>query len=373
MTDRSPSDHDASRIDPSGDGSLSSRPEHEPVAGSPGVAAPGERGVNGSTTRVRTSDAPSRRVTARMDAGGPGSPAQPRVREHAERRWFWPLVNLIGLLVVVLVNGLANVLPFNGQTTAEVIDKDPIPFQPAGWVFGIWGLIYILLGVFAIYGLLPAGRHNTRLRRISPLFLVANLANIIWLVLWHWEYFAASLVVIGVLLASLLTIYIAVRIRNPLHRDAPRQTKLQRLIIWTPFSVYLGWICVAAIANLMVWLDRSGWNGGPFSYNVWAALFIVAGALIAAVFAFLGHDALIPLVFVWAYIGIGQRQWGESALVTVVAIVFTVVVAALAAAAMLLAFDRRTNVGRFGRSPARAPETRTISLPRPAEPPDRTP
>lgn len=339
-------------------------------------AGAGPPGSTGSTTRVRPGTVPSRRVTAGTDDTGPGSPAQPRVREQSDRSWTWPLINLIGLLVVVLVNALANVLPFNDQTTGEVVNKDPVPFQPAGWVFGIWGLIYILLGVFAIYGLLPAGRHNTRLQRISPLFLIANLANIVWLVLWHWERFAASLAVMVVLLLSLIAIYIGVRIRNPMRhvsRDAPHQTKLQRLIIWTPFSIYLGWICVAALSNLMVWLDRSGWDGGPFSYNVWAALFIVAGALIAALFAFLWHDALIPLVFVWAYIGIVQRQWGESVLVTVVAIVFTVVAAGLAAVAMLLAFDRTANLGRFGRSPAAAPATRTISVPRPAEPPDRTP
>jgi hypothetical protein len=292
---------------------------------------------------------------------------------RSDRSWFWPLINLIGLLVVVLVNALANVIPFNDQTTGEVITKDPVPFQPAGWVFGIWGLIYVLLGVFAVYGLLPAGRHNRRLQRISLLFLITNLANITWLVLWHWEQFAASLVVMAVLLVTLIVIYIGVRIRNPLAQDSLRQTKLQRLIMWTPFSIYLGWICVAALANLMVWLDRSGWDGGPFSYNVWAALFIIGGTLIAALFAFVWHDALIPLVFVWAFIGIAQHQWGESTLVSVVAIVFTVVAAGLAAAAMLLAFDRTSNIGRFGRAPATpspAPSTRTD---RGAETPDRHP
>lgn len=375
MTDRSPSDP------PDRSGTPAERPlvpgvDDGVASGLPEATHPGGGGPRetGSPARVRVGAAPSRRITDPRGEAGPespaGSPSQPQVQAQSDRSWTWPLINLIGLLLVVLVNGLANWIPFNDQTTSEVVNQDPVPFQPAGWVFGIWGVIYILLGIFAIYGLLPAGRHNPRLQRISPLFLVVNLANITWLVLWHWEQFAASLVVMVVLLISLIAIYILIRIRIPATPGSSRQAKLQRLIMWTPFSIYLGWIFVAALANLMVWLDRSGRDGGPFSYNVWAALFIVSGALIAALFAFLWHDALVPLVFVCAYIGIAQRQWGESALVSVTAIVFTVVVAALAGVAVLLAFDRTSNVGRFGR--ARAPETRTVTVPRSARPPDRT-
>lgn len=363
MSDRSPTD-------PPGSNRVPSKPDEVADSATRELRPPGEPGSTGSATRVRTNAAPSRQVTTPTEGNEPDPAGRPRSR--SDRRWTWPLTNLIGLLVVVLVNALANLLPLNDRTTADVVNRDPVPFQPVGWVFGIWWLIYILLGVFTIYGLLPAGRRNRRLQQISPLFLISNIANIAWLVLWHWERFAASLVVMVVLLVTLIAIYIAVRVRNRPSPDAPRHTKLQRLILWTPFSIYLGWICVAALANLMVWLDRSGWDGGPFSYNVWAALFIVAGALVAALFAFVWNDALIPLVFLWAYIGIAQRQWGESALVSVTAIVFTVVAAALAAVAMLLAFDRTSNLGRFGRAPASS-TPQSVTVTRSAGTPDRNP
>ncbi|MGI8486821.1 MAG: hypothetical protein ACR2OU_21495, partial [Thermomicrobiales bacterium] len=76
--------------------------------------------------------------------------------------WYWPLVSLISLLAVIGVNFLANWIPFNHQTTGEVITKDPIYFQPAGWAFLIWGLIYALLLVYVGYGLLPGGRRSRR-------------------------------------------------------------------------------------------------------------------------------------------------------------------------------------------------------------------
>ena len=77
---------------------------------------------------------------------------------HRRGAWLWPVVNLLGWVAVVAVNGLANAIPCNGQTTGEVINKDPIEFQPDGWIFTIWGPIYALLGGFVVYGLLPTGR-----------------------------------------------------------------------------------------------------------------------------------------------------------------------------------------------------------------------
>jgi len=267
-----------------------------------------------------------------------------------DRSWTWPAINAVGLAVVVLVNFLANALEFNGQGTGDVVNRDPVPFQPAGWVFSIWGLIYALLLLFVIYGFLPGGRRNVRLRRISPFFLLSNIANVTWIVLWHYERFLASLVTILVLLGSLLAIYIGLRIRNPLHRSGTQKPPwYMRLVAWVPFSVYLGWVCVATLANLMVWLDRSGWDGGPFSYNAWAMIFMAGGALVAAAFVLTARDILVPLVFTVAYAGIAGQNWGEATSVSIAAIVFAVVCAGLAALAWILAFDRDTDRNPFSR------------------------
>lgn len=271
-------------------------------------------------------------------------------RPAASREWFWPIANAVGLAVVIAINYLANALEFNGQSTGDVVNKDPVPFQPAGWVFLIWSVIYVLLIAFAVYGLLPSGRRNARLQGVSPFFLVANVANGSWIFLWHWEQFLGSLVAILILLGSLLAIYAGLRIRNPIRRSIPVEppTRVQRLVVWLPFSVYLGWICVAALANLMVWLDRSGWDGGPFSLNVWAVLFMLAGTLAAAAFAFFAADVAIPLVFVVAYAGIADRAWDDTTLVSVFAGIFALGCAALTALAVVIDHDRRRELPAFG-------------------------
>lgn len=326
-------------------------PAARPAAGSDDYTVPilpGDEGTGGSerdeqrTAHGRGGDAPPPRVIRRDDregGGGPaaGTPDQPRVTVDRDRSWTWPLINLIGLLVVLAVNALANIIPFNGLSTADVINQDPVPFQPAGWVFTIWGFIYLLLAVFVVYGLLPMGRHSPRLQRISPFFLIANIANATWIFLWHWEQFAASLVTILVLLGSLVVIYLGVRVHR---RSTSGPSRWTRLVLWTPFSVYVGWICVASLANLMVWLDRSNWDGGPFTYNIWAGIFMAGGTLIAALFALVGRDPLVPLVFVWAYIGIAAQWGGDRLSVTIAAVVFAVITAGLAFMGTLLEFDR---------------------------------
>jgi hypothetical protein len=109
---------------------------------------------------------------------------------------------LLFFLATVTVNGLANALPINGVTTGELSDSFAILFVPAGYVFSIWGVIYLALGAYAVYQLLPAQRENGRLRRIGPWFLLSSVANSIWIIFWHYGFLALSVVAMLTLLAA---------------------------------------------------------------------------------------------------------------------------------------------------------------------------
>lgn len=61
------------------------------------------------------------------------------------------ILNLISLIVVLIVNFMANYLPINGYNTGELSDMYPNLFVPAGITFSIWGLIYLVLAIFVIY------------------------------------------------------------------------------------------------------------------------------------------------------------------------------------------------------------------------------
>jgi hypothetical protein len=287
-------------------------------------------------------------LVSRDDLADPLEPlpvTRPR-RINTESEWFWPIMNLVGILVVVFVNWLANAIPFNDVSTGDVINRSPVWFQPAGWAFAIWGLIYALLLVFAVFGLLPAGRRNPWLQRISPFLLIANVANILWLVFWHWEQFGITLGLMAILLLSLNGIYTILHWRR---FDARQPQRAERIFVWPVFSIYLGWISVAALANLMVFWDRQGLSSGPLSLRMWAVVMLIGGGIVCAAMALLRRDAFYPLVFAFASAAIAVEQWDRSRLVSTVALLMAVIEALLIVVAVMLAFDRRAMAGAFSR------------------------
>ncbi len=314
----------------------------DPTQGDVGDAmeagAPDEH-LSPEPTTVRIRSDRDGRESAPGEEAPLGSPDRPRTSVDRDRSWLWPVISLVGLAVVVLMNWLANWLPLNNQTTGDISNAHSVPFQPAGWVFSIWLVIYALLAVFVIYSFFPSGRLNARIQAIGPLFLITNIANVSWLFLWHWERFQGAMLALVVLTGVLAAIYILLR---GAQRDTGKMSTLQRLVVAVPFSVYLAWACIATLANVQVWMREGGWDGGLFGLRGWTVIFLLGGIIVAAGIAFFSHDAAFPLVFVWAYLGIAQRQWGEDMLISLLAIVLVVAAAALAAMAAILSFDHRS-------------------------------
>lgn len=212
------------------------------------------------------------------------------------------IVNVIAYLAVVVVNGLANILPLNGLNTGEISDRFQVYFVPAGYVFSIWGVIYLALGLFTLYQALPSQRENSRLQRIGYLFALSSVANIAWLFLWHYEQFLWTLVAMFALLSVLITIYVRLNIG----RESLSRTKLWLVDI--PFSIYLGWISVATAANVTQMLWYVGWDGFGIAPEMWAVLVLLVVALLSTAMAISRGDVAYLLVIIWASIGIAIKQ-----------------------------------------------------------------
>jgi TspO/MBR family len=211
-------------------------------------------------------------------------------------------LNVALVVGTVAMNILANALPLNGQNTGEISDRFKVLFVPAGYVFSIWGLIYIGLIAYGVYQALPAQRENPRLARADSLFIIASVANVAWLFFWHYNLFLLTLVAMLTLLASLIGIYLVLGIGRG------KVSRAEQWAVRVPFSVYLGWISVATIANVTDVLDFVGWNGWGLEPAAWAAIMLGVGVILAALMAFTRHDVAYVLVFVWAYIGIALKQ-----------------------------------------------------------------
>jgi benzodiazapine receptor len=245
------------------------------------------------------------------------------------------VVNVVAVVAVLVVNGLANALPLNGQTTGEISDRFQVYFVPAGYVFSIWGLIYLGLLAFAVFQALPSQRDNPRLRRVGYLFAASCAANIAWLFLWHYEQFVLTLVAMVALLLLLIVIYL--RLGIGLAAVSPAE----RWLVHVPFSIYLGWITVATIANVTTVLDFLGWSGWGVSDETWAVIMLVAAGLIAAAMSLTRGDVAYSLVIMWALAGIGVKHAGTP-LVAVTAWVTTAFVGVMLVVGVVLKGRRRS-------------------------------
>ncbi len=210
--------------------------------------------------------------------------------------------NLVAFAIVVFFNVLSNALPINGQTMPEISAKYPSLFTPAGFAFSIWGLIYLLLLAFVLYQALPAQRSSTRLAAISPWFKINCIANASWIVAWHYDLLAVSMVLMLVILATLGLIY------RELIKHIDAATNVDHLALYLPFSLYTGWITVATIANASVLQTAYGWDNVGLTNVQWTlAKLALAGAIGATVIA-RTRDIIFVLVIAWAGYAVYVKQ-----------------------------------------------------------------
>lgn len=196
---------------------------------------------------------------------------------------------------------MANGLPINNRSTGAISDAYPNLFAPAGLTFSIWGLIYLLLGGYVYYQFKSLGKNGNQkkenlLKKINILFIGTSLANISWIFAWHYDYISLSVFIMAVLLALLIKIADIFRVEQ---LQSP-----ETLFISAPFSVYFGWITVAAIANITVFLVSIGWDGFGIADFIWTSIILIVGALIGIMRMRKDKKMAYGLVLIWAYLGI---------------------------------------------------------------------
>ncbi|MGD8565727.1 MAG: tryptophan-rich sensory protein [Candidatus Bathyarchaeota archaeon] len=219
-------------------------------------------------------------------------------------------VNIFVFILMVLINGLAgSTTLLGGKNTAEISNASFTLITPAGYVFSIWGVIYVLLGIFVIFQSLPREKEKDYHRKIGWLFVLSCVANIAWLFLWQFEYLAFSVILMFLLLASLIYTYLRLDIGKS------KVGFHEKLTIHLPFSTYLGWITIASIANVAVTLVSLNWDGFGISQETWATLILIIALLITILVLATRKDIAYGLVIIWAFVGISIGQSGNQNIV----------------------------------------------------------
>jgi len=206
---------------------------------------------------------------------------------------------------MIVMNYLANALPLNNHSTGELSDQYPNLFVPAGITFSIWGILYILLGLYCIMQF--KGNYQDRIQKTEPFFALSCILNTLWILCWHYEKPLLSLLVMALLLVTLIILNLQIK-------------QLQTGIIKAIFGLYLGWICVATIANTTAVLVYLNWSGFGISEEIWTIIMILVATIITGLSVRKLSNPYIGVAVIWAFIGIVLKRSHDYISIVMVAL-----------------------------------------------------
>ena len=178
----------------------------------------------------------------------------------------------VAIVVAFIGSGALGGTPIS-EAAGGALSADATPLAPAGPAFSIWSVVYLGLVAYAVLQTLPAARRSARHAALRPWAAVSALLNAAWIWTVQLGSVTASVAVIVLLLAVLARILVLLVRRPP-------QNRLDTLLTDGTFGLYLGWVCVATVANVSAWIGT--WGVGAFTG--WQA----AGAAVAGAAALIG-------------------------------------------------------------------------------------
>jgi hypothetical protein len=214
------------------------------------------------------------------------------------------ILNWVFFLAMVFVNFLANYLPINNKNTGQLSNQYPNLFVPAPITFSIWGVIYLLLFTFCVKqskGLFSKTVDEITAETVLLInfrFIITCVLNATWIFVWHYEYLGASVVVMFLFLAQLIDI------NKRLDTITIYLSNAFRFTIKAPFGMYLGWICVATVANVTTFLVNNKWDRAGQSEVFWTCLMIIIATMIVSYAIMKVRNFYMGLAVIWAFSGI---------------------------------------------------------------------
>jgi len=215
------------------------------------------------------------------------------------------IINLLSVILVIAVNYISQAVRINNTTIGELSQRYTNLFTPAGYAFAIWGLIFLGLLAYALFQIKVVFFDMKELAYIEQTgywFAFANILNGMWVVVFTYSYIGLSVVIMAGILISLIKIIINTNMER---WDAPKEIIA---FSWWPICLYSGWITVAAIANIALYLTKIGWNGGFLTEVQWTIVLMVVATLINLVIIYKRSMREFATVGVWALFAIYIRH-----------------------------------------------------------------
>jgi len=225
------------------------------------------------------------------------------------------ILQILAFITMIVMNSLANILPINGMNTGELSALYPNLFVPAGFTFGIWGVIYSFLLAYLIFSSIQLFKPSSE-SKITAYSIIATLAtinfflNAAWILAWHYQQLIISVIIMLGLLLSLTLIYIK-------NAAISKHTSFKKsLLIHIPFVIYLAWICVATVANVTAVLVYYKWSGWGIEASNWSVNMIFVAFVLATYFGLYKKQWAFCFVIAWAFFGIHKGQQSSDVVVS---------------------------------------------------------
>lgn len=218
-----------------------------------------------------------------------------------------PLVQRLAVILAVIVQIGAGFLPQLGIGEPVGTRSDAVRtlITPVGWAFAIWGPLFALSALFALWQALPAQRNNALLHRIAWPAAIALAAQGVWSTYTQIANLTfVSVVIILISLAELLFIMRVLVAERTLSRG-------ERLFVAPAFSALAAWLTAASIVNIAATMKFYGVGGGGPTPLMATAMVLIGAAIAALTVAQMRGAPLYGIVFSYALFAInagpGQR------------------------------------------------------------------
>jgi translocator protein len=217
-------------------------------------------------------------------------------------------INIIAFTAMVYLNYLSNALPINGHTPGELSDNFVNFFVPAGITFAIWGIIYgwlmVFVGaqIFSFFNQYLSKKIDPIIEKIGWLFIISCGLNMAWLLAWHYEYVLLSALIMILFLGILLLLFLNIGVGKT------KVNKLEKWLSHAPFSIYVGWISIATIANITALLVHKQWAGFGLAPENWAKIMIIIGTLVTLFVIWRRNAIFYGFAVLWAFWGIHLKR-----------------------------------------------------------------
>jgi hypothetical protein len=217
-----------------------------------------------------------------------------------------------------------------GQEVGAVAQENRSLILPASYAFSIWGAIFLLCLLYAVYQALPANRTSPIFRAAGWWSAGAFLCNSIWNQIFVSSQFVLSQVVIfcGLLCAGTAFVRFVATARPG------RLTSFGNWIVAPAFGLLFGWLTAANVVGLASVLVANGFAPTGDVAEIGGAALLLFGSALAffvVIFSRTGPSSAwvaYGAAVIWALVAVFLEQRGASMLVGLTAAVGIVLVLA---------------------------------------------